>query len=120
MRSVVGRLSAAVDSQNGIDVASVVALLEAARSSIIGARKAPSPQQFMHRCVACGGGSWLGFEAPWWWGIPCVNGARVALAFSMGRTVTKPFSQAWRGFRPAVVFRALDVNVLCRMLNVLR
>lgn len=66
MRSVVGRLSAAVDSQNGIDVASVVALLEAARSSIIGARKAPSPQQFMHRCVACGGGSWLGFEAPWW------------------------------------------------------
>ena len=54
MRSVVGRLAAAVDSQNGIDVANAVALLEAARSSVIGARKAPSPQQFLHRCVACG------------------------------------------------------------------
>ena len=54
MRSVVGRLAAAVDSQNGIDVANAAALLEAARSSVIGVRKAPSPQQFLHRCVAYG------------------------------------------------------------------
>ena len=39
-RNVAGRLAAAVDAQNGIDMVGVGGLLEGARSSVIEARKA--------------------------------------------------------------------------------
>ena len=72
-RSFAGRLAAAVDAQNGIDMVGVVGLLGGARSSVIEARKARVLQRFLRRCVVCCGGVRPGIEAPEWSGSTCVN-----------------------------------------------
>ena len=72
-RSFAGRLAAAVDAQNGIDMVGVVGLLEGARSSVIEARKARVLQRFLRRCVVCCGGVRPGSEAPEWSSSTCVN-----------------------------------------------
>ena len=72
-RSFAGRLAAAVDAQNGIDMVGVVGLLESARSSVIEARKARGVLCFLRWCVVCCGGVRPGSEAPEWSGSTCVN-----------------------------------------------
>ena len=83
-RNVAGRLAAAVDAQNGIDMVGVAGLLEGARSSVIEARKARFLQLFLRRCVVCRGAGRPGIEAPEWSGGACVN-VGASWVLSMGR-----------------------------------
>ena len=55
-RSFAGRLAAAVDAQNGIDMDGVVGLLDGARTSVIAARKVRHLTPFLRWRVVCRGG----------------------------------------------------------------